>query len=170
MTHHRGIPTTRFRSRIEARWAAFFDLMGWPWEYEPLDLAGYVPDFVLTIGSGPGLLVEVKGEMTMEELAANRPKIEGSGWAGEAMIVGGRLFEDDGAAVLGVLFGDSFGMAGHDVAIVGVCGACGKRLPSARDGSWHCRGCGARKPDAVDLAEVRAVWRAAGNAVQWRKS
>jgi hypothetical protein len=25
----------RFRSRLEARWAAFFDLCGWRWEYEP---------------------------------------------------------------------------------------------------------------------------------------
>ncbi len=35
----------RFRSRLEARWAAFFDLVAWPWEYEPLDLVGWVPDF-----------------------------------------------------------------------------------------------------------------------------
>ena len=45
---HTGIPTTynfqRFRSRIEARWAAFFDKMNWPWEYEPIDLAGYIPE------------------------------------------------------------------------------------------------------------------------------
>jgi len=34
-TTYRGI---RFRSRTEARWAAFFDELGWPWEYEPHDL------------------------------------------------------------------------------------------------------------------------------------
>ncbi len=48
-----GIPTLyhgrRFRSRIEARWAAFFDLANWPWEYEPFDLEGYIPDFVLLL-------------------------------------------------------------------------------------------------------------------------
>lgn len=56
-----GIPTTyretRFRSRLEARWAAFFDLVGWSWVYEPFDLAGYVPDFLIQ-GPRP-LLVEV---------------------------------------------------------------------------------------------------------------
>ena len=26
---------TLFRSRAEARWAIFFDLMGWAWDYEP---------------------------------------------------------------------------------------------------------------------------------------
>ncbi len=46
-------PTTyngiRFRSRLEARWAAAFDLLGWQWEYEPFDLDGWVPDFQLTL-------------------------------------------------------------------------------------------------------------------------
>lgn len=44
-----AIPTlyegVRFRSRLEARWAAFFDLMGWKWEYEPIDFNGWIPDF-----------------------------------------------------------------------------------------------------------------------------
>lgn len=44
-TSYRG---TNFRSRIEARWAVFFDLVEWPWEYEPIDLEGYIPDFILT--------------------------------------------------------------------------------------------------------------------------
>lgn len=42
-------PTTyngcRFRSRLEAKWAAFFDLAGWSWVYEPIDLDGWAPDF-----------------------------------------------------------------------------------------------------------------------------
>lgn len=57
-----GIPTThratRFRSRLEARWAAFFDTIGWRWEYEPFDLNGYIPDFAI-FGAEP-FLVEVK--------------------------------------------------------------------------------------------------------------
>jgi hypothetical protein len=47
----------QFRSRLEARWAAFFDLAKWPWEYEPLDDEGWVPDFILTKS---GIPVEVK--------------------------------------------------------------------------------------------------------------
>jgi hypothetical protein len=47
----KAIPTVyngvRFRSRLEARWAAFFDLCGWKWDYEPLDLEGWAPDFSL---------------------------------------------------------------------------------------------------------------------------
>lgn len=38
-----------FRSRLEARWAVFFDALGLPWEYEPegfeLSCGKYLPDF-----------------------------------------------------------------------------------------------------------------------------
>lgn len=35
----------QYRSRLEARWAAFFDLAEWQHEYEPIDLPGWSPDF-----------------------------------------------------------------------------------------------------------------------------
>lgn len=67
-TEYRGY---RFRSRLEARWAVFFDACGVEWEYEPegYDLGGtyYLPDFLLhgVAGrSGSELYVEVKGQMT----------------------------------------------------------------------------------------------------------
>lgn len=41
----------RFRSRLEARWAVFFDTLGVAWQYEPegfdLDGTWYLPDFYL---------------------------------------------------------------------------------------------------------------------------
>lgn len=53
----------RFRSRLEARWAVFFDALGLNWEYEPEGfdlgcLGSYLPDFVLP---ELGMWVEVKG-------------------------------------------------------------------------------------------------------------
>jgi hypothetical protein len=58
-----GIPTKhkgrQFRSRLEARWATFFDLLGWTYEYEPFDLDGWIPDFALT-GGHDLVLVEIK--------------------------------------------------------------------------------------------------------------
>jgi hypothetical protein len=46
-----GVPTMfngrRYRSRLEARCAAFFDLLKWDAHYEPFDLDGYIPDFVI---------------------------------------------------------------------------------------------------------------------------
>ena len=65
----------RFRSRLKARWAVFFDACGVDWEYEPegFDLGGglmYLPDFLLhgvQGRDGGDLYVEVKGNMTDED-------------------------------------------------------------------------------------------------------
>jgi hypothetical protein len=54
----------RFRSRLEARWAVFFDTLGIRWEYEPegFVLGGrpYLPDFLLHLPGGPQAYAEVK--------------------------------------------------------------------------------------------------------------
>src|SRR3990167_4035696 len=66
-TEYRG---TMFRSRLEARWAAFFDLVGWKWVYEPFELNYYIPDFIL-IGKDQTVLVEVKPYFTLNEFKEN---------------------------------------------------------------------------------------------------
>lgn len=59
----KSIPTqykgTNFRSRLEARWAAYFDMQDWGWTYEPIDLGGWTPDFSIHTKHGD-VLVEVK--------------------------------------------------------------------------------------------------------------
>lgn len=66
-----AIPTVyngiEFRSRLEAKWAAFFDMVGWKWEYEPIDLNGYIPDFVIA-GSRHPIYVEIKPSLDATEL------------------------------------------------------------------------------------------------------
>jgi hypothetical protein len=86
-----------FRSRLEATWAKFFDLCGWPYEYEPIDLDGYIPDFILTFPYAP-LLVEVKPTFQSkvhediaclsQEVMIVVEKIENSGWEKDFLIVG----------------------------------------------------------------------------------
>lgn len=49
-----------YRSRLEAKWAAFFERCGWGHEYEPCDLLGWTPDFRIVVLSGEAGLVEVK--------------------------------------------------------------------------------------------------------------
>jgi hypothetical protein len=58
---HRAIETRykgyRFRSRLEARWAVFFDSLGLRWEYEPEgyelgDGRRYLPDFFVRFEPG----------------------------------------------------------------------------------------------------------------------
>ena len=48
----------RYRSQLEGRWAQFFRYSGWPFEYEPFNMRGWIPDFVL-LGDSP-VLVEIK--------------------------------------------------------------------------------------------------------------
>lgn len=71
----------RFRSRLEARWAVFFDALGVKWEYEPegFELPSgkrYLPDFKVDCYGTRGdvynevsfpLYIEVKGVMTRED-------------------------------------------------------------------------------------------------------
>ena len=91
----------RFRSRLEARWAIFFDACGVDWEYEPegYDLGDglyYLPDFILhgvDGRDGGDLYVEVKGQMTdLDALKINRFAEQG----GKVLVVG-RLPEGDDA-------------------------------------------------------------------------
>jgi len=94
VTVHSAIPTKfmgiQFRSRLEARWAAHFELQGLRWSYEPLELPGYVPDFIITFprAGSCDLLVEVKPASDLHELADACRKIEASGWEHFAMVVG----------------------------------------------------------------------------------
>lgn len=60
-----------FRSRLEARWAVFFDALGLKWDYEPegFELPGgvrYLPDFFVHSANprhraGSGYWIEIKG-------------------------------------------------------------------------------------------------------------
>lgn len=96
---YRGI---RFRSRLEARWAAFFDSMGWTWAYEPIDLDSWIPDFEVN-----GRLAEVKPARSIEDLAE---------------LVNGRQLADapTGTLLLGVQpFGDVVGLIMHVTRALG---------------------------------------------------
>jgi hypothetical protein len=78
-----------FRSRLEARWAAFFDLLSWDWIYEPWDGNHYIPDFVLP-GPRP-VLVEVKPATSLHELERHAGRVENGirdHWTDDYLLVG----------------------------------------------------------------------------------
>ena len=82
-----AIPTmyagVQFRSRLEARYAAYFDLLEWDWQYEPFDLNGYIPDFYVVRGPlDTEDLFEIKPATAIDdpEIAAAQAKIDNSGW------------------------------------------------------------------------------------------
>jgi hypothetical protein len=60
-TKYKGV---QMKSRLEARWAVFFDALGVSWQYEPelftLPSGRYLPDFRLQWPSGHALWAEVK--------------------------------------------------------------------------------------------------------------
>lgn len=78
----------RFRSRLEARWAVFFDSLGVKYEYEPEgfklpDGSMYLPDFRVMCHASRGqdcepfpLYIEVKGQMD----EASAKKIKAFSW------------------------------------------------------------------------------------------
>lgn len=94
-TEYRG---RNFHSRLEANWAAFFDLCAWKYEYEPLDLNGWFPDFALYGEEGNMILVEVKPVFEFPDDVAQRmmTAVKGTTYeACEMLILGRGPFESD---------------------------------------------------------------------------
>lgn len=150
-------PTTyanaRFRSRLEARWAAFFDLIGWRWEYEPADLDGWVPDFLLIWPSGT-IPVEVKP----------------INWTGETpAAIAAHAAREDLAKALGqtcLILGAYPFFFRYDQTCLGLLHEAGEFTPLqvAQDLSptaFQGRG-------GADWATVGDHWRRAGTVTQWR--
>lgn len=171
-TKYRGL---QMRSRIEARWAAMFDRVGWPWEYEPIDLDGYIPDFVLMFNRP--LLVEVKPDLTIRELYRHVEKLDASGWVDEMLIVGATpdLGDSLTGPAIGLMRGD-WGPPG-DVRSWGecswqMCRACNAlSIVHAIEG-YFCRKCGAWDGDhylgGVSADAIAAHWTAAANKTMWK--
>jgi hypothetical protein len=171
-----GIPTVygnrTHRSRLEARWAAFFFDIYWRAEYEPFDLDGWIPDFALAGAGGKVILAEVKPIFArdeqacrkLEKAAANQYELlllgigpfESAEWGGHAAAIGW-LYEPCGGwdeALLGL----SAKTGRYD--FFHASGSYGYRISGEDDGTHHI------KP--TDFTAARHLWAAAGDAVQWR--
>lgn len=182
-----GIPTTyrgvRFRSRLEAKWACFFDLMGWRWEYEPFDADGYIPDFVL-LGDDP-VLVEVKPAINLDDFDAATTKAYTSlagRWEQDILFVGINPFlcaaeawhDGVGIGLLGEWQAteDGGGDWWTGVGVWNQCGHCGG-ISFIHDFAWYrSRLCGHHDGDHYvnnpDLCGIAERWASATNTVQWR--
>ena len=96
----KSIPTIgprglRFRSRLEAKLAFVFDKLGLNWHFEPIDMDGYIPDFLIDNGDGSTLLVEVKGTIIFEDLQHYVKKIFESGWKEDFVIIGACAWKEE---------------------------------------------------------------------------
>jgi hypothetical protein len=192
-----GIPTVyagrRFRSRVEARWAAFFDLLEWKWEYEPFDLKGWIPDFSLK-GFNEDVIVEVKSVSRLEDPIA----VEAIAKAEKAMKEDSRRSD---LLLLGHQWPDvknwidevAFGWLGQYMGDVGFEGwswaeaALGRWEGRDRDTKCNHSGYGFCHSEqsfhdritgrydggrfgssGVDQKELARFWQEAGNRVQWK--
>ena len=130
----------RFRSRLEARWAVFFDAMGMRWSYETqgyeFNGVRYLPDFSVTRGSNVIAFYEVKPSYVEVD-----PKLT----AFEAAY---RAHHADDCEVFTLLRGDPYTCLFDGGTGVGVCPGCGllsfDAHPCAQHGTTvyvHCDTC-----------------------------
>ena len=174
-TSYKGI---NFRSRLEATWAVFFDQVGWPWQYEPVDLAGYIPDFILDLHKP--ILVEVK-PATMDELAQYTAKIDASGWKGEALLVGIGLKKCRhwNFPQIGLLREDFDGTWEWNEQAMFYCACCNRVSMFNTIGMFACRvsGCWDGDHYLVDFNQdgpdgetiIDRMWARAKNTTQWKR-
>lgn len=174
----RGIPTRyagiQFRSRAEARWAAFFDSLGWHWEYEPLDLDGYIPDFVL----GGRCIVEVKGGvLSYKDIVSTSKHLPGS----VELFLPAAPFTLHDPTQLGSARRktDWKGEEGWCGAYLGACNRCRTAVPVRWEGPAECLLCGSEDANASiflkpeihsTLSDIlKRAWAKACNTTQWRQ-
>lgn len=176
-----AIPTLyagiRFRSRLEATWAAFFDLCHWPWTYEPMDLAGYIPDFVLRFPH-EAVLAEVKPVLAEKETEQAKRTIETSGWDGDALILGVDLwitpFFHNGICLGWLAEHDLIYAANGDSPFAwgnALIGQCSEHIGlSHGEQGFHCRFCGINEGAPVTDKDhtLRGLMAKARNRTQWK--
>lgn len=136
----------RFRSRLEARWAVFFDSLNIPWVYEPegLEIKGihYLPDFYLP---DCNQFFEVKGVLKQ----ADNNKVSALIDAGYSITLG----YDDGRFTACDLWGEYdagkrvFGLCDGNTSLLCRCTDCGKCWFMGNAGSYKCQCCGAYAGD-----------------------
>lgn len=188
-----AIPTIyagiKMRSRLEARWAAFFDLLGWPWVYEPIDLNGYIPDFALRFPADP-LLVEVKPAIRLADLWSYASRIPHLDEPMEIMVVGATPLADHEYGVgegfgLGIISQKYHSWGAHDreeatpdrnwwgQAGIGQCLRCKDAGVYSFELGWYCYRCGEEgkacyQGHMPDFGDVRRRWAWASNTTQWK--
>lgn len=145
-----AVPTTykhiEFDSRLEARWAAFFDECGWKWVYHPVDLGGWFPDFALTgfMADGQDMLVEVK-PLSEFDSGVWRQMVAATTGDMPLWLTNGGPVDCDGPGVsVGwrTVYVDWAEEWGSDVAVWAECQTCLRPTLTVAWGDWGCARCG----------------------------
>jgi hypothetical protein len=164
----------------------FFDLAGWKWSYEPIDLDGWIPDFVLHLHEP--VLVEVKPALSEADLRTHCAKIDAAKPGHEVLLLGAQvgIVEDKpfGSISIGLLAevvtqtnispaeAKTTTAPWWEAATSFICGVCRKPSFAHSYMSYTCRVCGKGSVHRNGYAEnwPDAEMRSAQNEVQWRPS
>jgi hypothetical protein len=155
-------------------------MVGWAWEYEPFDMAGYIPDFAI-LGQRP-CIVDVKPALSIAVLygraEALDQKLDGFG-SRDALFLGATIFRDRdwGFPVIGVAHqhgvpSDENSNALYPAeALLHTCGKCGDTAWHHALGDWDGVPCGHYDGDhylePIDPDLAIETFRKAKNHVQW---
>ncbi len=179
-----AIPTTynerRYRSRLEAKWAAFFDAVGWKHEYEPFDLGEWSPDFLLK--GHIDVLVEIKPITEIDTAVTDRMAraARATNWRGDLLLLGvapcveTSVLPWDGPALgwlgEGAYHGQNITEVAFDFAHAGLGQDQGRVDFSHEFNSYTGRmfGFSYKQADSVSLQAIERIWSKAVNQVQWR--
>ena len=172
-TTYNGI---EYRSRLEARWAAFMQNIGWDIIYEPFDGDGYIPDFLVQ-GERP-FLVEVKPAVSLDEYQAPVDKAErglAEHWRHDIVVVGASHTRATAGQALpragwiGEYQPDEKTWWWGDANWM-LCMACQQICLRSEDYNWDMRPCGHdHKQSLYARADMLSkAWADACNDVKWR--
>jgi len=175
-TRYNGV---NFRSRLEAKWAAMFDLLGWRWDYEPIDFNGWIPDFAI-YGKYAPTFVEIKPVVAFPEDIAI--KMWSSGCQDEMLLLGMTCPID--SDFYGIAFGwhcdrqwvegeacwesAVFGKWIEGQGQIGFCNSSywyQDRISGGYDGGHF--GAMSVHPHKILQHQILQLWREAGNISRW---
>lgn len=128
----------RFRSRLEARWAVFFNALNIKYEYEPegfvlSDGTYYLPDFYLPESK---TFFEVKGIMSDKDMHKIKKLIKDSQ---RPVVIG---CSDMSFYACDFWWDEDFALTDKESSVLVHCPTCGKYYFSGINGSYECLCCG----------------------------
>lgn len=130
----------RFRSRLEARWAVFFDSLGikWLYEQEGFDIDGvwYLPDFYLVDSAS---FFEVKGVMAEKDTLKIMALID----TGHPVTIG----FDNGKFISCDNWSENYEIVDERSSWLCQCNWCGNYWFMGSNGVYTCQCCGAHDGD-----------------------
>jgi hypothetical protein len=146
-----------------------FHTLGWAYEYEPIDLKGYIPDFILSFHKP--LLVEIKPAFSFDEYIAASTKILESGWDHESLILGGQLNFPTMPSIGLIGSREWTPEIDFDHAEIFPCPKCGPSI-CCWAGPRECRICGLvsdwSNADHLSLL-LNRIWNECGEAVRYTR-